>query len=491
MASAEHIEADFVIVGTGAGGATAGRVLSAAGYSVVFLEEGRLLSAEERKKPLIQTMSQNLRDFGTQATTATTPMPLLQGRCVGGSTAINSGIIWRLPDDVQVDWSERFGLSELVDKKKIDEVFSTIERELMIEETNEAILGENSRLMRTAADALGLKGKPTHRNAARCQGSGNCLKGCATFARQSMDASYVPMSERQGAKLLTHAHVERVHIKNAKATHVSGRFTNTNKRFQAHAHKALIISGGAIQTPLLLQRSGIRGKVGNNFQAHPGSAVVGRFKERINMSFGATQGYEVPRRTLGYKLESLSMPAEMLAVRLPGAGHEWTSRLGDLDHYAQWCVQVRMKAVGSVKSIPLLGTPLVRYEPLLRDVVLLREALALLCKMMFTVGATEVYPGIAGIPPILKSIDEVRLVETASVSTRAYHMVGSHLFGTAPAGVNPRDAVLKPTLEMHDIRNLYVMDASALPTNLGVNPQHTIMGVTWRAADMLANRTTH
>jgi choline dehydrogenase-like flavoprotein len=31
------------------------------------------------------------------------------------------------------------------------------------------------------------------------------------------------------------------------------------------------------------------------------------------------------------------------------------------------------------------------------------------------------------------------------------------------------------------------MDASALPTNLGVNPQHTIMAVVFRAAERLAN----
>ena len=33
---------------------------------------------------------------------------------------------------------------------------------------------------------------------------------------------------------------------------------------------------------------------------------------------------------------------------------------------------------------------------------------------------------------------------------------------------------------------LHVMDASVFPTNLGVNPQHSIMGVTWRAAQRLA-----
>lgn len=41
-------EADFVIIGTGAGGATAARVLSAAGHSVLMLEEGPTLRTKDR-----------------------------------------------------------------------------------------------------------------------------------------------------------------------------------------------------------------------------------------------------------------------------------------------------------------------------------------------------------------------------------------------------------------------------------------------------------
>ena len=53
------------------------------------------------------------RRLSLDATVGTTPLPLLQARCVGGSTAINSGIIWRLPEDVRQDWVTRLGLGEL------------------------------------------------------------------------------------------------------------------------------------------------------------------------------------------------------------------------------------------------------------------------------------------------------------------------------------------------------------------------------------------
>jgi choline dehydrogenase-like flavoprotein len=47
--------------------------------------------------------------------------------------------------------------------------------------------------------------------------------------------------------------------------------------------------------------------------------------------------------------------------------------------------------------------------------------------------------------------------------------------------------VVGPDLQSHELPGLYVMDASAFPTNLGVNPQHSIMTVVWRAAEQLAN----
>ena len=60
--------ADFVVVGTGAGGATAARVLSAAGHSVVMLEEGGWLNTPDRPRDMVGAMADAMRDAGSQAT---------------------------------------------------------------------------------------------------------------------------------------------------------------------------------------------------------------------------------------------------------------------------------------------------------------------------------------------------------------------------------------------------------------------------------------
>ncbi len=485
--------ADFVIVGTGAGGATAARVLAEAGYSLVLLEEGPLLTREERPAELLDAMALAVRDFGSQTTSGPTPMPLLQGRLVGGSTAINSGIIWRLPEDVREEWTRDHGLGWLVEREALTRIFEQLELELEVAPTSDEVLGNNGHKMRQACEALGLPGKPITRNARRCQGRARCLQGCPLEARQSMDVSYIPRAVAHGARLHPLCRATRVLRARGRAVGVEGevldpRTRRRRGRFQVMARRGVIVAAGAIHTPVLLASSGVGGPVGDYFQAHPGCAVVGRFAEPITMGFGATQGYEVPQRERGFKLESLSLPPEMLAARLPGAGHAWQQRLAELDHYAQWATQVRMQAHGRVRR-SWLGSPVVQYEPLAADLAKVQTAVALLCRMMFAAGATEVFPGLGGLPEALTTVEQVRLLEQAPLKRQDVHLLASHLFGTARAGANHRTSVVDARLECHDVPGLYVMDASALPTNLGVNPQHTIMATVWRAAEALAERS--
>jgi choline dehydrogenase-like flavoprotein len=324
--------ADFVIVGTGAGGATAAHVLSAAGRSVVMIEEGALLRPDQRARGLTDAFEQSARDMGTLATSGRTPLPLLQGRCVGGSTAINSGIVWRLPERVRSDLATRYGLHTLLDAAALDRIYAQLELELEVAPVSDAVRGHNAALMQRGAHALGLAGRPITRNAKRCVGHARCLQGCPEGARQSMDVSFVPAAMRDGARLHTGLRAKRIVFKHGRAHRVEGDVLDADGKridgFRIHAHRGVISAAGAVWTPILLRSSGLRGRVGDGFQAHPGVAVVGAFDEQVGMGFGATQAYEVPLHEDRLKLESISLPPELLAARLPstarGRGH-WSA----------------------------------------------------------------------------------------------------------------------------------------------------------------------
>jgi choline dehydrogenase-like flavoprotein len=108
--------------------------------------------------------------------------------------------------------------------------------------------------------------------------------------------------------------------------------------------------------------------------------------------------------------------------------------------------------------------------------------------MMFAAGAHEIYPGIVGLPEIVRSEEALAPLERMTLRRKDVHLVASHLFGTACASRDPKAGVVDEHLAVRGARGLYVMDASVFPTNLGVNPQHSIMGVVHAAAEALAER---
>ncbi|RYI18930.1 MAG: GMC family oxidoreductase, partial [Acetobacteraceae bacterium] len=63
-----------------------------------------------------------------------------------------------------------------------------------------------------------------------------------------------------------------------------------------------------------------------------------------------------------------------------------------------------------------------------------------------------------------------------------------HPCGTLRFGTDPATSVLDPDCRAHDLDNLYVADASFLPSSMGVNPSLTIAANALRVADLIAVR---
>ncbi len=62
----------------------------------------------------------------------------------------------------------------------------------------------------------------------------------------------------------------------------------------------------------------------------------------------------------------------------------------------------------------------------------------------------------------------------------------SHQCGTNRMGADPQTSVVDPNLKAHDLDNLYICDASVLPTSAAVNPSLTIAALALRAGDHIA-----
>jgi choline dehydrogenase-like flavoprotein len=239
----------------------------------------------------------------------------------------------------------------------------------------------------------------------------------------------------------------------------------------------VFLAASAIQTPGILRQSGLRSKaLGQHFQMHPGTSMVGIFDRDISMQSGATQGYNSTHfvKTHGFKIEALSLPPELIAMRIPYIGSRLEEAMKDYRKILNWAQVIKAKAQGSVKRF--WGKDWISYTPLPEDMKAMRDGYKTLSEMMFAVGAREVWPCIHGMP-ILKSANDLKLWDSCSLDPRDYSMMGSHLFGTTRMGPDPASSVVGLDFQVHGMPGVYVLDSSIFPTNLGVNPQHTIMAV--------------
>ena len=62
----------------------------------------------------------------------------------------------------------------------------------------------------------------------------------------------------------------------------------------------------------------------------------------------------------------------------------------------------------------------------------------------------------------------------------------SHQCGTARMGADPATSVVNPDCRSHDHANLFIVDASVLPTSAAVNPALTIAALALRTAQQIA-----
>lgn len=483
---------DFIVVGSGAAGAVAAHTLAQAGLSVAIVEEGPWVKTRAFGERVYEAFSRMYRDSGTQVLEGRSYIPLIQGRCVGGSTVMNSAIAHRTPEDVLAEWGGRFGLGSHLTARVLEPHFEALEHDLNAHAVADEVLGVNNRLFLDEAAKGGLPARKMHRYERNCRGSGRCVTGCPSAAKQGMNVSYVPWALALGARIYTGCRVERVIVEGGRATGVlaqtQARAGRRSRSVRLRARRGVIVAASTIQTPNVLRRSGLRSRaLGEHFQCHPGFGVGGIFDEPVGMSFGATQGAECTalRQTERIKLETIAMAPELAAVRIPGVGHELMQRMGDFANLAVWAVVVRAEAEGTVRP-GWGGRDKVKLSLTRRDVERTRKGTAMLARMMFEAGAREVWPGIFGLPSILTSIDQVKLIEEAPADSRLFSMITTHLFGAARMGTDPATSVVGADFQSHEARGLWVVDSSVFPTNLGVNPQHSIMGMSRLAATRIA-----
>lgn len=497
-----RLTADVVVVGSGAGGAVTAAILAEAGRDVLVLEAGRAWPAEERTGLERDMVPRLYADAGARATDDQS-IQLLQGQALGGSTFVNWMIMLRAPDDVLHEWSTRHGM-EGVDPQSMSAVYDEVEREVGAMQVGPDAHSRNNRILLEGAARLGLAASAGTINARGCVRSGLCGLGCPWSAKQSVDETYLPRAVRAGARVATGARVRRIERLGPE----SGRLGGTKRVLvdvsgpsgrpsgQATIETPLVvIAGGAVETPALLQRSGMGGGgVGNWLRLHPTTAIAALHDDPVHAETGIPMSVVCRPATTdpsgaGYWLECPPLHAGLAAVAMPGFGERHRRVMLQYARTATTIVLVR-DGVGTTRSqgsvrVDAQGRPRIRYRVDSRERAALAEGTTMAARLQLAAGAREVITLHTRGEPIRSESDLVRIAAWPSGPNQLC-VFSAHVMGTCRIGPDPASSACRPDGQRHGVRGVYVIDGSLLPTAPGVNPQETIMAL----ATVLATRMT-
>jgi choline dehydrogenase len=340
----------------------------------------------------------------------------------------------------------------------------------------------------------------TSRNGFRCSTASGYLK---------------PARRRPNLRVETHAHATRILFEGRTATGVE--FTQHGRLRRADAAGEVILSGGAINSPQLLELSGIGGAdvlrahgipvvhdapmVGENLQDHLQVRIVLRSKQRVTWNDQTASLAGRAKLALRYALfrkgpiavsagyagaffktrEELEVPDIQVHFLLFS-----TDRMGEKLHsfpgFSASVCQLRPESRGTIhiESADPFRPPSIRPNyfsaPADREVNVagLKKLRAMLqAEALESYVEAEVHPG----PDVTG--DAALLDYCRKAATTIYHPASTCAMGPEP------DAVVAPDLKVNGVDRLRVVDASVMPRLISGNTNAPVIMIAEKAADMI------
>lgn len=504
-------EVDFLIIGTGAGGAPLAAKLAEAGFSVIAMDAGRFW------RPLSDFASDEMHQsklYWTDERIVDGDNPLRMGannsgRAVGGSMVHFAMVSLRFrPEHFKARSMLGYGVDWPIDWCEMWKYYREVEQMLHIsgpvrypwgpERPHYPLrahpLNAAAHHLVRGADALGIEWTETPiatlsapiGRAHPCVYRGFCVAGCATNAKQSALVTWIPRALAAGAEIRDCAMACKIECDAAGSV----RGVHYHRAGAWHFQKArnVVVAGYAIETPRLLLNSAnathpeglanSSGLVGRNLMVQLNQAVWGQAKEEIRAykgppSLAISEHWNYCDTGKDYHggwiyMSQGPLPAYW-ARTLAANRNLWGRAL--LEEMERANHAVGLKMVGEVlphednrvtlaDETDRLGLPIPRITFSLRqnEKAMIRHALDFMQQSLEASGASEIW----------REMDDT-----------------CHLGGTARMGNDPATSVVDADCRTWDIPNLWICDGSVFPTVGGVNPSLTIQAIACRTADRI------
>ncbi|CBJ27378.1 oxidoreductase [Ectocarpus siliculosus] len=540
----QQLTVDVVVVGSGAGGGCAAGALAARGLRVAVLEKGGLYGAHDFARFSEMEAYKDMYEGQGVLATEGGAVVILAGSCVGGGTTVNWAASFRTPRHVRLEWSRKLGLKSFEPGGPFDDALDAVCSRLGVNIGNShrapgfpvpnasLRVNQHQSSLWNGAAASGRVPRAVPTNTKDCVDCGSCLHGCAYGSKQSTHVTWLQDGLDSGNIILVpHAKVERVLMDAGRATGVEAVVSPHGGGMAASLTvraRAVVVSGGAINTPAILLRSGLKHPmIGRHLCLHPVLAVGGVFPEDYDGEHGA--GEDDPKRSTGGSMAAAAGTAGKQAKskasasakqkleaevgsgegtngscpRVPGVGRGvmmgvYVQDLMRLDGGYGCVIEAPPSHPGLMGLVMPWNDALThRYALGEEDSQVILQGRSEMLRMMRKAGASLLIPAHEGAPWFCptdgKEGDEdlegyVEAMESLGTTLNEAGLYSAHQMGSCRLSANPEDGPLRESGESWECDGLFVADASVFPTSLGINPMITVEAVAYMIADQVATR---
>ncbi len=507
---------DYIVIGSGFGGSVSAMRLAEKGYSVRVLEKGKRFASMDFPKTNWNIRKYLwvpwLKCFGIQKLTFFKELFVISGVGVGGGSLVYANTHMVPPETFFnnpvwshfKNWKET--LAPYYDRAKF--MLGTVENKLFHKE--DEILQEVARDMGRGDSFKGVNvgiyfgdtkkevdpyfgGEgPLRTGCTECAG---CMVGCKHGAKNTLDKNYLWFAEKFGAKVIAETLVTKIeHINGEYHVHTIDSTSWFRRKKSVFVSKGLVVAGGVLGTmDLLLKQKyqhttlpGLSNCLGQNVRTNSESlcGVTSR-DQRLNHSIAISSIFDADEHT---HIEIVKYPdgSESMGV---------------------FAAMAAGKGNGIVRTAKMIGNMLTHPIDALWSfwkfgwaknsvILLVMQTLDNSMKMVYR---TFPFPRISlsnkgneKVPAYIDKGQEVmhRYAEKAngialnSLTEIMFNMATTaHILGGCPMGETIDEGVVNDKFEVHGYPNMYILDGSIMPCNLGVNPSLTITALSEYAMD--------
>jgi len=512
---------DYIIIGSGFGGSVSAMRLAEKGYSVLVIEKGKHYSSEDFPKTNWNFKkffwAPMLGWFGIQKITFFPQVMILSGVGVGGGSLVYANTHMVPPDEFfnNPTWSQfgdwkktlfqfyekaRFMLGTVPNKSmnRADDILKEVADEMKRSSSHKNVdvgvfFGDTDKESDPYFNGLG----PFRKGCTECAG---CMVGCKHNAKNTLDKNYLYFAQKFKAEIIAERSAEKINFENGiysvETVSSTSRFSKKKKIFYG---KGLVIAGGVLGTmDLLLKQkhkyktlSLLSEKLGENIRTNSEMLCgVTAPKEKLNHGIAISSVFNPDDHThieiVKYPDGSNAMKA--FATIATGPGHpllRMAKLFGNIVfHPLLFCKQIFAKNWAHRSVIFLVMQNIDSSMKMMYK----RFPFSRISLWNKKENQVPAYIGI-GQETMMRYAKKINGLPQNAITEVIFNMSSTaHILGGCPMGGNDKEGVVNEKFEVFNYPNMFVLDGSIIPCNLGVNPALTITALSEYAMSLIPEK---